>query len=149
MQQPINHQELWQKVLTQMELETSKANFATWFQNTTLQGIQDGTALIAVPNAFAKEWLERKYHRSIVKALRDQTDAVRAVHYTISSLLHNQRLQKKIDQPIEERHEQLEFKEFSVDRETNLNPKYTFDSFIVGSFNELAHASALSITNSM
>lgn len=149
MQQPINHQELWQKVLSQMELETSKANFATWFQNTTLQGIQDGTALIAVPNAFAKEWLEKKYHKSIVKALRDQTDAVRSVNYAISSLIQHQRLQKRLDQPLEERHEQLEFKEFSVDRETNLNPKYTFDSFIVGSFNELAHAAAESITKSL
>lgn len=146
----MNHEELWGQVLNEIELNTSKASFATWFQNTELRNIDDGRAIISVPNAFAKEWLEKKYHKPIMEALRERTTSVRAVDFCITSSkpvplskTSGSRRQN------ERRDDQLEFKEFSVDRETNLNPKYTFESFIIGSFNELAHAAALAITQNL
>src|SRR3990167_7132927 len=45
--------------------------------------------------------------------------------------------------------EQMELKEITIDPRTNLNPKYTFETFIVGSFNELAHAAALAVTKNL
>src|SRR3989344_288640 len=140
----MNHKDLWKQVLNQIELDTSKANFATWFQNTNLESIDDGRAVVSVPNAFAKEWLEKKYHKSIVRALRGQANSIRSVGYLISSQKDFEKQHVKPNSKAALNEEQLEFKEFSVDRETNLNPKYTFDTFIVGSFNELAHAAALS-----
>lgn len=145
----MNHEELWAQVLGEIELNTSKASFATWFQNTELRNVEDGRALISVPNAFAKEWLEKKYQKPIVEALRSRTNAVRAVDFCIHSAkvaTISRSSSRKMD---DGRDDQLEFKEFSVDRETNLNPKYTFESFIIGSFNELAHAAALSITQNL
>lgn len=146
----MNNQELWKHALSEIELNTSKANFATWFQNTKLESIDEGRAVISVPNAFAKEWLEKKYHKSIIRALRYQREAVRSVGYLVSSRKEPERgraKQKEFKENLND--EQLEFKEFSVDRETNLNPKYTFDNFIIGSFNELAHAAAKSITKDL
>jgi len=143
----MTHEELWQRVLEQIEKETTRASFATWFQNTSLDRVDGGYAVVSVPNAFTKDWLEKKYHRSIIKTLRDHEQSIRGVSFSISSSKPpSQRQQKKAHESQSLNEEQLDFKEFAVDRETNLNPKYTFDSFVVGSFNELANAAARSIT---
>lgn len=143
----MTHEELWQRVLEQIEKETTRASFATWFQHTNLDRIEDGYAVVSVPNAFTKDWLEKKYQKSISKVLRDHEQTVRGVAFSISSTKSaSQRQQKKASDAPSINEDQLDFKEFAVDRETNLNPKYTFDSFVVGSFNELAHAAARSIT---
>ena len=55
----MTNDELWRAVLGQIELSLSKANFVTWFKNTSLLETSQGKALIGVPNGFAKEWLEK------------------------------------------------------------------------------------------
>lgn len=142
----MNYDQLWQSVLGQMEFEVSRANFATWFKHTSICEVDSGIATITVPNAFAKEWLEKKFHKQIIKSLRSSSPEIRNAMYVVSS--HAQEVKadvKKKPQTQEVSDEQLEFKEFSVDRETNLNPKHRFDSFIVGTFNEFAHAAAVSL----
>lgn len=146
----MNHEELWQSVLGQIEFEISRANFATWFKHTSIYGIDEGVATISVPNAFAKEWLEKKFHKQILKSLRSSSPEIRNATYVVASgvaVIESQQ-KKKQDQP-DTFSEQLEFKEFSVDRDTNLNAKYTFESFVIGAFNEFAHAAALSITKNL
>ncbi len=146
----MNQEELWQSVLGQIEFEVSRANFATWFKHTSIHGIEDGIATIAVPNAFAKEWLEKKFHKNIIKSLRSTMPEIRNASYVVSSAdTPLQPQTKKRPEPVEMLDEQLEFKEFSVDRDTNLNPRYTFESFVIGTFNEFAHAAGLSITKNL
>lgn len=146
----MNQDELWQSVLGEIEVEVSRANFATWFKNTSIQDIQDGVALISVPNAFAKEWLERKFHKNILRSLRNRSQDIRNANYIViaGDTPPPALIKKKLKQQ-EAIEEQLEFKEFSIDRETNLNPKYIFESFIIGTFNEFAHAAAVSITKNL
>ncbi len=146
----MDQEDLWKSVLGQIEFEVSRANFATWFKHTSIHGIDDGIATIAVPNAFAKEWLEKKFHKNIIKSLRSTMPEIRNASYVVSSA--NAPLSapiKKKPEPEEILEEQLEFKEFSVDRDTNLNPKYTFESFVIGTFNEFAHAAGVSITKTL
>ncbi len=138
----MTNEELWHSALSELEILVSKANFVTWFQNTAIVARKEGAVILQVPNAFAKEWLEYKYHKFIIKALRALSPEVRSVEYIISSQLQPL-LQKNKFQRELVAEEQLEFKELLVDRETNLNPRYTFNSFIVGSFNELAHAASV------
>ncbi len=145
----MTNEELWQRALGDLETVVSKANFVTWFQNTSIAARQEGTVILHVPNAFAKEWLEYKYHKFIVKALRSLSPEVRNVQYAISSQLQAIAQKQKLQRAFLPQEEQMEFKEFFVDRETNLNPKYTFESFIVGPFNELAHAAALAVSKSI
>ncbi len=146
----MNREELWQSVLGQIEFEVSRANFATWFKQTSIHGIEDGVATIAVPNAFAKEWLEKKFHKNIIKSLRSTNPEIRNASYIVSSVDTPTQVQvKKRPELVDVLEEQLEFKEFSVDRDTNLNPKYTFESFVIGTFNEFAHAAGLSITKNL
>src|SRR3989344_4482851 len=145
----MTNEELWQAALNELELAVSKANFITWFQNTSIVAHQDGVVVLNVPNAFAKEWLEYKYHKFIVKALRGLSPEIRNIEYVISSELAPLLQKRRREKGIAPQEEQLEFKELMVDRETNLNPRYTFDSFVVGPFNELAHAAAAAVSKNL
>jgi len=132
-------EELWQAVLAQVQLSISPANFATWFKGTEINSQKEGKVLILVPNSFAKEWLEQKYGKTILKILHSLDENIKDVKYEVrkSSL----KITKKSSVPFFETG-QLEFQEFEVDKETNLNPRYNFESFIVGPFNELAQAAS-------
>jgi chromosomal replication initiator protein len=139
--------ELWQSVLAQMQFHISKANFATWFQNTEIISKDNEKVIISVPNAFSKEWLSNKYNKLILKTLRDMDDSIKELEFVIkpqalktNPLKVNQQQEKPEDI-------QLKFDEFKVNKETNLNPRYTFDNFVVGSFNELAHAAAQAVAD--
>ncbi|HOH67221.1 MAG TPA: DnaA N-terminal domain-containing protein, partial [bacterium] len=64
----MNPQQLWQAALGELELLLSKANFTTWFKSTSISSLEENKVTISVPNGFTKEWLEKKYHQTIVKA---------------------------------------------------------------------------------
>jgi chromosomal replication initiator protein len=144
----MDNKELWQSVLAQMQFHVSKANFATWFQNTEIISIEDKKVTISVPNAFSKEWLSNKYNKLILKAIHDIDDKVKDLSFIINPYSSKKILNKILIQNEKEETEQLRFEEFKVNKETNLNPKYTFDNFVVGSFNELAHAASLAVSES-
>jgi len=136
-------EELWQAVLAQIQLTISQANFATWFKDTGIASYKDGRVLIFVPNSFAKEWLENKYGKTIFKILYNLDKEIKEVKYTIGK--SELKPIKKTPVSLPEAG-QLEFEEFKINRETNLNPRYTFDNFVVGPFNELAHAAAWAVS---
>lgn len=143
--------ELWKAVLGEIELQISKANFKTWLQNTAIVDKKDGVVTIAVPNGFTKEWLENKYHKFILRSLRNIQSDIKEVIYQISQkqlkdLDNNKKLSKGEDFISKK---QLDFVELNVDTETNLNPRYAFDNFIVGPSNELAHAAAIAVTQNL
>jgi chromosomal replication initiator protein len=132
-------EELWQAVLAQIQLTISPANFATWFKDTGVISYKDGQVVISVPNSFAKEWLENKYGKTILKILYSLDKEIKEVKYSIGKA--DLKILKR-DQPSFSEIGQLEFEEFKIDKETSLNPKYTFENFVVGPFNELAQAAA-------
>lgn len=138
----MNQEELWQAVLAQIQLQISSANFATWFKNTQIASQKEGLVFISVPNSFAKEWLEQKYNKTIFKILHNLDKRIKGVKYETGK--GGLKTLKKITFSPE--NEQLEFQEFTVERETNLNPRYVFDNFIVGPFNELSHAACWATT---
>ncbi|MCX6721009.1 MAG: chromosomal replication initiator protein DnaA [Candidatus Staskawiczbacteria bacterium] len=143
----MNNLELWQSVLAQMQFHISKANFATWFQNTEIISRDNEKIIISVPNAFSKEWLSNKYNKLILKTLRDSDDSIKDVEFIIKPILAKD-ISSRISAANEKPEEiQLKFDEFKINKETNLNPRYTFSNFVVGSFNELAHAAALAVSD--
>lgn len=140
-----NEKKLWDAVLVQIELSVSKATFAMWFKDTYIIKIEDGLVCLGVPNTFVKTWLSEKYHNVFLQLLRDLEPSIRSLEYTISS--YKTGLERKRDsekKPSVEKRE-LPLDEHYVVREDNLNPKYTFDTFVVGPFNELAHAASQAI----
>src|SRR3989344_2501209 len=148
----MDNNELWQSVLAQMQFHISKANFATWFQNTEIISKEDEKITISVPNAFSKEWLKNKYYKLILKTIHELNSSIKELEFIIKP----QALKKFTEKEVKETQEsekievgQLKFEEFKVNKETNLNPKYTFESFVVGSFNELAYAASLSVSENI
>ena len=139
--------ELWQSVLAQMQFHISKANFSTWFQNTEIISKDSEKIIISVPNAFSKEWLSNKYNKLILKTLHDIDDSIKELEFVIKpQLTKNSAPRINIENERQE-DAQLKFEEFKINKETNLNPRYTFTNFVVGSFNELAHAAALAVAD--
>lgn len=144
-----DYEKLWKDALAEIELSVSKANFSTWFKHTSINGYHDGIIFINVPSGFIKEWLENKHHKPILKALRNLNPNIRNIEYTIHSQSSATKEETKPKQLPVLNEDQMGFSEFLIDREANLNPKYTFESYIVGSFNEVAHAAGLSITKNL
>lgn len=144
----INKEEAWQAVLAEIQLNTSQANFATWFKNTGILSYKDGEVLISVPNNFAKEWLENKYGKVIFKILYNLDKGIKEIKYIIEQT--ESKILKKTSSSLSYQSQvtsgQLEFEEFKINKETNLNPRYTFENFVVGSFNELSHAAAWAVS---
>lgn len=155
----MDHQPIWQAALGELELTLSKANFTTWFKDTFVSSLENGKAVIAVPNAFTKAWFEKKYHESIVKALRSATNhGVREVSYRVevknTTVLPIEHItQEAMAEYIPASAEQ----HASTGSETGvathdvqqtdigLNPRYLFGHFIVGKSNELAHAASMAV----
>ena len=127
--------QLWESVLVELGLSVSKANFQTWFKDTAISRTEDGVAYLAVPNAFVRDWLSDKYHKTIVHALRGLSEHIRSVEYVISK-----DEQRKIPTTAawaqsNTANTELPLKEHYINKESNLNPRYTFESFVVGPFN--------------
>ncbi len=136
--------ELWKKILNDVEKNVSKANFSTWFKDTYIAKEEEGVIFIAVQNAFVRDWLANRYHKFILKALRSADEKIRGLSYIVAKPQDKTRIQKKdfISKPAMA---SLPLSDHYTDQETNLNPRYTFESFIIGPFNELAYSAAQAV----
>jgi chromosomal replication initiator protein len=134
----MTNQQLWQAILGNLELSLSKANFTTWFKNTSIIEKSDYGIVVGVPNAFTKEWLQNKYHQDILKALKTISPETKEVKYQIVS--------PTFTQPQATTVKEVARTQTKKPENQNLNPKYTFETFIVGSNNQLAHAASLAVS---
>jgi chromosomal replication initiator protein len=164
----MNKRELWEAVLGEIELSLSKASFNTWFRNTQIKELTEDTLFISVPNIFAKEWLEKKYKKLILDSVQKNHS-----HITkLSCLLENQTYQKKsldsitVNKKSDSKSQQNQFEKnketpIKINKKPNnstfsnknlwfssgLNNRYDFETYVVGSNNELAYAAAKSVAN--
>ncbi len=136
-----NPRELWEYVLTQVELSISPANFNTWFGSSHIVKVgEDGVVYIGVPSQFFKDWYLKKFHTLLLKIFRDVSYEFRNIEYMIVKD-ERRKPAREVKTPIRGAVE-LPLNEFYINKSDNLNPRYTFDTFVVGSFNNLAHAAA-------
>ncbi len=135
--------ELWEYILTHVELSISPANFNTWFRNSFIVKIgEDGVVHIGVPSQFFKDWYLKKFHTLLLKIVRDVSYEFRNIEYLIVKD-ENRRLPKEVKNvrgALE-----LPLDDFYINKSDNLNPRYTFDTFVIGSFNNLAYAAAQAV----
>lgn len=145
---------LWQAVLGELEVNISKANYRTWLENTNLLELEEGKAIVAVPNVFTREWIEKKYHPQIFEVCAKQIDNLCQIEYRVSTCaqqsVDNITL-KTVDKINEENSldslskntEELAPKILQPSSTDNpLAKKYSFENFVVGSSNHLAFAAS-------
>jgi chromosomal replication initiator protein len=144
MTQLVDTKKVWEDALVDIELSVSRANFSTWFKGTHVVKIEDGIVYVGVPSQFYKDWLVDKHYKTILRALRGVNSDTRGVEFVIA--------REEKTKPKTERKNtrtmsvnELPLSEHYVNRVDNLNPRYTFDSYVVGSFNELAFAASQAV----
>jgi chromosomal replication initiator protein len=131
--------ELWEQVLTQIELSVSAANFNTWFRDSTIVKIEDGIVYVGVPSQFFRDWYLKKFNTLLLKIIRDISYEYRNIEYQIvKDVSRKVKEVRRVARPTVE----LPLDDFYINKSDNLNPRYTFDTFVVGSFNELAFTAA-------
>lgn len=131
--------ELWRKVLSKIEQKISRPSFETWLKSTKLMSYGDEEVTIAVPNSFAKDWLENNYVHLVTGILSELTGEDRIIHFVVPSDMEENDFKspKPAVKPIE--------KTPTHSAGAMLNPKYTFDTFVIGSGNRFAHAASLAV----
>jgi chromosomal replication initiator protein len=119
---------LWDELLAKIEAKINRHSFATWFRPTSLREFDGRTLFVRVPNLQFRDWLTRNYLGVIQEGLADLDRGDVAVSFECEP-----------DNPLDS--------EPPADRETptSLNPKYTFESFVVGASNQFAHAAARAV----
>lgn len=139
-----DYSKMWQTALIEIENDVSQANFSTWFKETKILRESEGVIYLGVPNSFTQEWLYKKFHNSILRILRQMNESVRALEYIIDKeddKKGGEMKKKSIPTP----NLSMPLQDFYINKEDNLNPRYTFENFVVGPFNELAHAAASTV----
>jgi chromosomal replication initiator protein len=137
----IDVKQLWDDALVKIELGITPANFKTWFRDTHIISLEDGTLTIGVPSVFVRDWLQDKFQSMILKTLRELTPYVRSIEYAVVQR-SDRRGETTKTQTI---NAALPLEDYYINKSDNLNPKYSFDTFVVGPYNALAHAAAKTV----
>jgi chromosomal replication initiator protein len=136
----LDTKQLWENTLTNIELSISPASFKMWFGETHIVRIEDGVVFVGVPNQLSKEWISERFGKLVLKTLRGFVDTLRGAEYVVSKENQRKAPEKVILEPKSE--SELPLSDYFINRSDNLNPRYTFEAFVVGPFNELAYTAA-------
>ncbi len=144
--------QVWRAALGELQVALSPANYETWLKDTNLVDVDDNRFTIAVPNGFARDFLEGRYRSLISQTL------ARVVGYSVVVEFVIAPPAPSAEVAVDGEHDatgptngaagavRLEPTRVGGDGgQTSLNPRYTFANFIVGSANRLAHAASLSV----
>jgi chromosomal replication initiator protein len=147
--------QVWRAALGELQVSLSPANYETWLRDTQLVDVEDQRFRIAVPNGFAKDWLETRYRSLISQTLARIVGYSVQVEFVISPSAEEGGAGDGVAPntatdggPPMNGSQPVRVEPTRVGGEggaTYLNPRYTFANFIVGSANRLAHAASLSV----
>ncbi|MGM0651619.1 MAG: chromosomal replication initiator protein DnaA [Bacillota bacterium] len=147
-----NLNEIWQLTLGELSKELHKPSFETWFNLTKPVSIDNRCLVIEVPNDFTKEWFETRYKNQIIKALNKVTSDNYNVNFIITTEFqknpdtnsHSAQLDYYADFSSHQKEDEHLKKKYI----SSFNPRYTFDTFVVGACNRLSHAASLAVAES-
>lgn len=122
---------IWNTFLKRIEGTMESVSYETWFKDTKLISLKDNKAIVQVPMNFHKKHLKESYNELIEEIFTDITGTNFQMEYILAEELENN-IEIVDETPVE-------------DFKTNLNPNYTFETFIVGDSNKFAQAIALAV----
>jgi len=131
-------EKLWQTVLGQLQMEMPKSTFDTWVKDTSLVTHEDGTFVIGTPNAYAKDWLENRLRSSVKRTL---SHVAGRESIEVRFIVWSNQATERPAEPLTEAPTTGEPYPEAIPSKLNL--KYTFNNFVVGPSNRLAHAACM------
>ena len=140
--------QVWQAALGELQLQMTKPTFDTWLKNTSLISYEDGTFVIGVHNAYAKDWLENRLLSIIKRALVGivgRSVEVKFVVWPRERAASKRSAGTQELGPLLSGDKELTLTPPRAKSPAMLNPKYTFETFVVGPSNRLAHAASLAV----
>jgi chromosomal replication initiator protein len=145
--------QVWRAALGELQVSLSPANYETWLRDTQLIDVDEQRFRIAVPNGFAKDWLETRYRSLISQTLARIVGYSVQVDFVVNAVPEGEVSEATMAPAVAAtdgagRGQHVRVEPTRVGGEggaTNINPRYTFANFIVGSANRLAHAASLSV----
>jgi len=144
----MNVEQAWQSVLGQLQMEMPRASFDTWVRDTKPVSYQDGTLTISVRNAYARDWLENRLASTVSRLLVGIVNASVAVNFVVNGS-DGEGMPEEAPAVQPEPFDAAEGRPSAVDeqpaRSSHMNPRYLFETFVVGSGNRLAHAACLAV----
>ncbi len=147
-----NLHEIWQLTLEELSKELNKPSFETWFNLTKPVSLENRCLVIEVPNDFTKEWFETRYKSQIIKALNVITAEKHRVTFVITTEFQDNRENEPLgfeaDYYTNFSSHQKEDDHLKNKYISFFNPRYTFDTFVVGACNRLSHAASLAVAES-
>ncbi|WP_411344549.1 chromosomal replication initiator protein DnaA [Paenibacillus sp. WLX1005] len=131
--------ELWQQILSIIQTKLSKPSFDTWFKATKALTFTENSIVISAPTTFAVEWLESRYTKLVSSTVFEFLGRQVDVKFVIEEAVPEEALipqQAPVQPAVVQAEEPLA---------NMLNPKYTFDTFVIGAGNRFAHAASLAV----
>jgi len=153
-------EDIWQATLGELQLQMTKATFDTWLKNTSLISYEDGTFIVGVHNTYAKEWLENRLLSTIKRALTGIVGRSVEVKFVVRQRAsRSTKPAPLLERPVADESLMAGYAQSSVQGDlspdmggpaydpslTAFNPRYTFETYIVGPGNRLAHAAAMAV----
>ena len=148
---------IWRTVLSEMETHLSKPSIETWLKNTRPISLQENTLVVEVPNDFTRNWLKNHYYQKLTDILLDIMNEDFNIHFVIKkdpgiNGLQPENQNNRMNVAVDPSKKEENIREISKNNHKDLssvckwlNPKYTFESFVIGSNNRLAHAASLAV----
>jgi len=161
----MNVNDIWHAALGELQLQLTKATFDTWVRPTHAIAYTNGAVTVGVPSPYAKEWLENRLHETIQRTVTGIVGETTQVQYIVKDKTNprNQKADNATDDETprllrgvvnnptddsdsdDDERAPVKRRDETMGRGTPLNPKYNFETFIVGNSNRLAHAAALAV----
>lgn len=141
----MTNQQLWQAMLGSLEITLSKGNFNTWFKNTGIIERGEDYIIVGVPSNFTYDWIKNKFHLVLLKSLKNISPDIKEIKYHIGNLKQEQEKQGALleQSQLNNKNTVVYQASTTASNPTNsLNRGYTFETFIIGKHNELAHAAS-------
>jgi len=138
----MNPEQAWQAAVGQLQMDMPKASFDTWVRHTELVSYQDGQFTIGVQNPYARDWLESRLSSTIIRILTGIMNRPEQIEFVVC-----QKEQSQLAEEPDPAAETSSFLEQPNPRKANctINPRYTFDNFVVGASNRMPHAACLAV----
>jgi chromosomal replication initiator protein len=135
----MNAERAWQAVLGQLQVDIPKATFDTWVRDTALIAYEDGSFIVGVQNTYARDWLDSRLKKTITNILTGVMNRTVEVRFAVWQ-------ETGTDEPVPLASNPREVSTTGPPSAI-LNPHYTFENFVVGGSNRLAHAASLAVTD--